>query len=295
MNEEQTKMDVAFPAAERKPEKDPYILTDLDSFLWESYRGAYGNVRDYLSVVIGKREEAPEQCKLRRLDPVSRTNYEIAFDNLCETLWHQMSFYPATWLVLPYLARLMEGWEKEQDLEWLFQGILAAGGWLSTDVFGDKPDEEDVYRSYENAAVQIRVMTIDFLTHHTDYILDKKGRTREFAAAVTAILGEKKLAYTLFLSQFDSCYIVCPECGNCDEEIEFGYFDPAERIEAADIPTEIWDEKNQGNAKLWLFHIFALSEDREGEEYLRYCFGTYICPECGRRVPVLSGMEAYYI
>nr|WP_300838008.1 hypothetical protein [uncultured Acetatifactor sp.] len=92
-------------------------------------------IEDYLVILMGEREKAPETFKLRRLENVPKTNYELAFDNLCENLWHQMSFYPATWLALPYLARLMEGWEREKDLGWVFQGIMAAGSFLATDVY----------------------------------------------------------------------------------------------------------------------------------------------------------------
>lgn len=40
-------------------------------------------------------------------------------------------------------------------------------------------------------------------------------------------------------------YIVCPGCENCDEEIEFGYFDPSRRIEKADLPVKKWDDKSR--------------------------------------------------
>ena len=38
-----------------------------------------------------------------------------------------------------------------------------------------------------------------------------------------------------------------------------------------------------------------LLEDEEGEELLSYYFGTYVCPECGEEMPVLAGMEEYYL
>ena len=44
--------------------------------------------------------------KLRRLDPEEKDDFRIAFDNLFENLCHQMSFYYATYLVLPYLVNL---------------------------------------------------------------------------------------------------------------------------------------------------------------------------------------------
>ncbi len=285
---------VPFKAAKRK--EYPYTLVELDSPLWESYRGAYGNVSEYLVALTGEREAAPETFKLRRLEKIPKTNYEIAFDNLCENLWHQMSFYPATWLALPYLARLMEGWEKEEDVEWMVQGILAAGSCLATDVYGDRSGEDDVQESYENAILQIRAMTIDFLAGHMDAIqAEDLQQRREFAIAAAAILGEKKLAFMLIMSGMESCYIVCPNCENCDEEIEFGYFDPSERIEKTKAPSGRWDGKSLEDVKSWLFNLFELLDDTEIMERLCYYFGTYICPECGERTPVFTGMEEYFL
>ena len=287
---------VPFRAARRNPGEYPYTLQEFDSPLWEIYRGAYGNVREYLEILTGEKDAAPETFKLRRLEQIPKTNYELAFDNLCENLWHQMDFYSATWLALPYLAKLMESWEKEQDQEWMFQGILAAGSCLATDVYGNKPEETEIQESYENAALTIRAMTIDFLAHHIAYVQEKELHWRRaFATAVIAILGEQKLAYMFILSYFNSCYIVCPECENCDEEIEFGYFDPSERIEAAKAPSEKWDGESFEDVRLWLFNLFDLMGDQEGKEQLGYYFGTYVCPECGERTHVLTGMEAYYL
>lgn len=78
------------PAADR--EEHPYTLQDPDSPLFEVYRGAYGNIADYLVILMGERKDAQETFRLRRLERTEKTNYEIAFDNLCENLWHQMSF-----------------------------------------------------------------------------------------------------------------------------------------------------------------------------------------------------------
>ena len=248
-----------------------------------------------VAILMGEREKAPETFKLRRLENVPKTNYELAFDNLCENLWHQMSFYPATWLALPYLARLMEGWEREKDLKWVFRGIMAAGSFLATDVYGDRPDEEDIYESYRNAGLRIRAVTIDFLAGNLDCVREKAVQwRREFAMAVTAILGEQKLAYMLSLSGFNSYYIVCPECENCDEDMEVGYFELSERMKRAKAPSGKWDGRSLEDVRLWLPNLFNLLEDEEGEELLAYYFGTYVCPECGKKTPVLTGMEGYY-
>lgn len=175
-------------------------------------------------------------------------------------------------------------------------GILAAGSVLATDVYGDRPGEEDIQESYEQAACRIREITIDFLSAHMDDVRERDGQERrELAAAVTAVLGERKLAYLFFLSGMESCYVTCPACENCDEEIEFGYFEPSERIEKAVLSSKSWDGRNLEDAEAWLPALFELLGDEEGRERLRYYFGTYVCPECGERMPVLEGMEAYFL
>ncbi len=217
-------------------------------------------------------------------------------NTICENLWHQMSFYPATWLALPYLARLMESWEREENLEWMFRGIMASGSFLSTDVCGDRPGEEEIYESYQNAGLQIRAMTIDFLAGNLDFVREKEVHwRREFAIAVAAILGEQRLAYMLFLSGFHSYYIVCAECENCDEEMDVGYFELSERMKKAKAPSGKWDGRSLEDVKMWLPNLLHILEDEEGEERLSYYFGTYVCPECGKKVAVLTGMEGYYL
>lgn len=287
---------VPVQTARRKEGQHPYTLQELDSILWKTYTGAYGDVREYLTILTGEREDARETFKLRRLDKAPKTNYELAFDNLCENLWHQMSFYPATWLAVPYLARLMERWEKENDAEWMFRGILAVGSCLATDVFGDRPKEDEVRESYENAILQIRDMTTNFLAGHMDGVREKHiSLRRGFAFAVTAIMGERRLAFLLTMSELESCYVVCPGCENCDEEIEFGYFDPSRRIEKADVPVKKWDGESLADVSSWLFNLFVLLGDTEGVGRLCYYFGTYTCPECGKRTDVLTGMAGYYL
>lgn len=129
--------------------------------------------------------------------------------------------------------------------------------------------------------LQIRNMTIDFLAGHLEHVREKDVYwKREFVFAVTAILGEKRLAFMLTMSELGSCYIICPGCENCDEELEFGYFDFSERIEKAEVPAEKWDGESLTDVKQWLFDLFALLDDMEGMDRLCYYFGTYTCPEC---------------
>ncbi len=84
---------------------------------------------------------------------------------------------------------------------------MAAGSCLATDIYGEKPGEEYVYENYRNAMAQIRDITIRFLAEHMDYVREKEvSWRREFAIVVTAILGQQKLAYMLFLTGMEEYF-----------------------------------------------------------------------------------------
>lgn len=42
----------------------PYMLQELNSQVWAVYTGAYGDVWDYINILMGERDVAPEQKKL---------------------------------------------------------------------------------------------------------------------------------------------------------------------------------------------------------------------------------------
>ena len=79
-----------------------------DSELWEQYPGAYGNVCEEVKIVMGDVMDVPSQSKIRGLDLENKDDYEIAYDNLWQNLWHQMDFYEAMYIVMPYIAKLLE-------------------------------------------------------------------------------------------------------------------------------------------------------------------------------------------
>ena len=54
-------------------------LVDLDSELWETFRGAYRNVSKEIAILMGE-PVTEQQMKLRRLDPEEKDDLRIAFD-----------------------------------------------------------------------------------------------------------------------------------------------------------------------------------------------------------------------
>lgn len=56
-------MGVPFQAARRKAGQHPYMLQELDSILWETYKGAYGDVREYLAILTGRKAMRTLSCR----------------------------------------------------------------------------------------------------------------------------------------------------------------------------------------------------------------------------------------
>ena len=111
-------------------------LVPFDSELWEVYRGAYGNVCEEVRIVIGDIENIPPQSKLLRLDLEEKNDYEIAYDNLWANLWHQMSFYDATYIVMPYMLKFLEKNKDNFDIQ--LSVISNMGICLATDIPNNK-------------------------------------------------------------------------------------------------------------------------------------------------------------
>ena len=107
---------------------------EFTSKLWETYQGAYGDVREDVAFLFCPKELIPDTEKLRRLDDEEKDSYEIIFDNLSENLTHQLSLYHASYLVMPYLALLLELKRQEGDFDWQMKVIVLAGDVLATDI-----------------------------------------------------------------------------------------------------------------------------------------------------------------
>lgn len=81
--------------------KRDLILEPFDSERWTRYVGTFGNMSDAVRTLIN--------------DPDNKDNAE----NVYQGINHQMSFYPAAYIVIPYFAGLLEGKIKSGDVEWV--------------------------------------------------------------------------------------------------------------------------------------------------------------------------------
>ena len=98
IEKEDTNMKINFDVDEQVIRNTNITFTELNSDLWELYRGAYGNIKCEIEVLL--KEVSGEE--------VEQEEFEDAFENLCETLWHQMSFYKASYLAMPYMLKFLE-------------------------------------------------------------------------------------------------------------------------------------------------------------------------------------------
>lgn len=81
-------MEINFDVDENLIKETNITKADLSSNLWEIYMGAYGSILDEITILAKDIPHTEEENK----------QFETAFDNLCENLWHQMSFYNASYL-----------------------------------------------------------------------------------------------------------------------------------------------------------------------------------------------------
>lgn len=179
-------------------------LVDLNSELWETFCGAYGNVSKEVEILMGEPITEPQE-KLRRLDSEEKEDYRIAFDNLCENLSHQMSFYEATYLALPYLVQLLERNSKSGSFEWKLTMISELGLCLATDF----PEAKEVIIPAESVIGKWDGSSYEDTWLWLSTMLDQLGAEEELE----------------ILSYYYGTY-TCPDCGNQKKVMDFmkGYY-----------------------------------------------------------------------
>ena len=75
-------------------------LASLDSELWKRYSSAYGDISPGISKLLDASLEDGERREI--------------LEEIFEAVSHQMSFYPAFWLALPYLDQELD---REKEFE----------------------------------------------------------------------------------------------------------------------------------------------------------------------------------
>ena len=90
-------------------------LEDLNSDQWEKHLGAYGNMSNVMSNFM----KDPDDKELQ--------------ESVYQGINHQMTFYSAVYLVMPYLVKLLEQKILSGDIEWAEYCLFNAGMTLASD------------------------------------------------------------------------------------------------------------------------------------------------------------------
>ncbi len=266
------------------------------SELWETYRGAYGNVVEDVAFLFCREDLIPETEKIRRLDFKKKEDYEIIFDNLCENLTHQLSLYPAMYLAVPYLVLLLEKKRRDKDERWEHKIIGALGDILTTDIpacgggeQNDLPDE--VWESYQKSVARLQEMTKDYLQRNLEQAGGEEGIY--FCAEVLAILSDREAAFEMLLGGFEQCPVACPDCDYYDEDMEADGLAAEELLEGIEPAEDVigkWDKKDYTNTYVWFSNLMHMVNEKEAWK-VRYYYGTYTCPECGSKGMLIEWMK----
>lgn len=257
-------------------------LLDLNDVLWKAYPGAYGSVREEVGVLMG--EPAGPEIQLRRLKEAAEDEEHLAFDNLCENLSHQMTFYDAMYVALPYFVKFLE--RKSGDYDWQRLIFSEAGHCLATEAFreggGAAPD---ILASYREAADILAEKAEAFLKTYRRQ-LRKEGafERRWLCTGLLGLLGDRREAYAIIMNTWETAVVQCGACGYLDEDLEL--FTAKQRRKLH--PLRPWQKQPpQFRRFRKILHDMG---DWEGEELLADYYGDYTCPHCKRRQPVMEAM-----
>ena len=249
----------------------------LEADLWEKYPGAFGNAKECIEGLL-------------------QEEYDIA--DLCECISHQMGFYPALYLAMPYAVE----WLFEHDV--LFDpqvAICLATDFKKNRLMRSGTDEDirnhfepEILEAYEQSVKKFRLMTIEFLNEHIEEIREYEPEQRSyFATAMLAVLGDREAAFALMMNCWDACYMCCDECDYFDEDIVLSD-ESCEAIEPAKSLDGQWDGKSFDDTYLWFSNCLKWMGASDELELLAYYYGSYEWPECGKKVTVMDFVKNYY-
>jgi len=266
-------------------------LIDFNSPLWEIYKGAYGSVKEDIIALTSEKQLFYKKNE--------NSDYYIAFENLFENLSHQMSFYNATYITLPYIVALLEQYENN-FLE-QFYIISNVGYCIATDIPENHSKEDKIEQSildnYKKSFFILQQKTKKFLFEHMELLNQMSSAEKsEFCTSILAILGDKYFAYILILSAWDIFYILCDNCEYCDEELSFSFSNKQElsQITPATYQLNEWDNISFDDTFVWLSNVLSILGEEHLVKILSYYCGTYTCPRCGNQKKVIDFIKNYF-
>lgn len=259
-------------------------LEPFDSPKWEAYKSA--GIGEYAKMWAQKLLE----------------NEDGAFEECCENISHQMSYYPAIYLVFPYLVEKLAQDLEKLDTEQQIMYISMLGTALTTDCNINKrgncelqiPDGE-MLENYQLSIQKFQLIIKQFLSKKLKSIgrFDSMTKTM-LALAVLAVFGNREDAYLFLNSEMDECiYMACDGCEFCDEEMELSSKKSLSAITPREQAADNWDGRDFADTYLWFGDFAELVKAKSLAKHLPYYFGAFQCPECGKEAAVKDFMKNY--
>ena len=281
-------MELNFEINEQLINETQITLTGLESELWESYMSSCGTVVNEVEAI--RKEIAGEEQDAEA--------FENSFINLCETLWHQLSFYNASYLAVPYMMKLLDKKIKQQDFKWQLRLISEMGMIVATDVpcnhYKEDVDEQ-VVANYNNCIQVLAERTKQFIMQYLEQIKELDWNEKSyFYVTALAILDDRKAAYALTNLCFNEIYAVCEACDEWNEEMPEVSEGEIEEITPAESVIGKWDGRSLEDTYMWYSNFVYMLGDEEAANALSFYYGTYTCPECGKEALVMDVVKKYF-
>ncbi len=281
-------MKINFEVNEQLIKETKITLTDLDSQLWGMYRGAYGIIWDEIDIL----------AKVINGEAVEQEQFEDAFENLCETLWHQMSFYEASYLAIPYMLKFLEQKIKQKDFDWQLRLFSEMGMIVAFDIprnhYG-KAVEQELVDNYNKCVQVLAELEKQFIMEYFDRIKELGWNEKSyFYTSALAVLDDREAAFVLTSLMFNEVYVVCGACGEYNERMPMISDGVIEEIRPAEAVIGKWDGRSLDDTYVWYSNFLHLLGDEAAVNALSYYYGTYSCPECGEKSLVMNAAKKYF-
>lgn len=284
-------MNLSFERNTKLPEK--LDLVPLDSELWDVYKGAFGNVVEDLRPLMNPRP--------RILTPPQKLQEAIQFQSLFENLWHELRFYAASYIAVPYLVFLLQQRAAERDFQSQLDIISDLGLCLSTDIPSnhDQPSlpipDRGMIDSYNASIAVLQDITKTFLEKYLERLQWLgENEKMDFYISVLAILGDREAAFVFNSTALDDCRLACGECEYRDETIDpFSVRNP-NSIRPARSVIGRWDGKSLTDVYTWFSNLVDMLGDKQAVRALAYYYGIYTCPKCGAKGRVIDLVKKYF-
>ncbi|MBE6764358.1 MAG: hypothetical protein E7546_00560 [Ruminococcaceae bacterium] len=128
---------------------------------WDKYYGAYGNMSEDIKALIN--------------DPDDKDATEKVYQGIN----HQMSFYPAAYIVLPYLTDLLDRKIEAKDIEWAEYCLFNIAMTIASDnVFARDKEHKinmtsDIKGNYKRCVKKVRKTAKRFYRTYKDQLEHK--------------------------------------------------------------------------------------------------------------------------